>query len=658
MPSQNTFKLVPEHPVAPKTGPAPRPMTSKQVKKAYRAANKQPKLSRTEQRKLELAEQERIRKEIEKDRVAARARTARERKAAREEAKKEERRRKRMPLVDVRPSQATISSFVRGNGTGRKRDGQGREILGVALTPVVERCQSEERRSALVEMAPTVRSQSVGATLPGEPDEDDRWQDAHENEHEHRHMRPDYDDEDPLSCHPQKPASERNEGANHGDPQADGYQETASTKNEGGITGTPEHIDTTDSREPHAGGLDDDELVALGQLLSQVTPEMSQPLLPPATSRQSPLPPQNEQKADPCQIFSSFTEEDLDDEVLRELGTQAEPKREEKTVPQPDPGSREILEPAKASMDAPLFFSPARSLSPARDPSPDHNSSPQPLHRQCPPLGTQAVLLNFDEYFPSPSQQELELELELTPMAPPPLNPQPAPRPCRSPKLAFEKPSQHGPGEPTERSTPPPRREQFFSASGSHEVLSLALHRSRRTAVLDGVRQQRSHRNARTGMETGTEPQGDHRRHTSPPTSCPGASAKRSAALSASPHGSAARNESTPGNLATRASASKSRMETVSLKPQSQTGQSKPQTGQPKPQTGKLNLPLSNKSQAATPRRLQVVWPSPSKPAPKPTTCDKENEPWSADTPFPASQETEYGGGWLEEIALDLADRY
>jgi hypothetical protein len=156
-------------------------------------------------------------------------------------------------------------------------------------------------------------------------------------------------------------------------------------------------------------------------------------------------------------------------------------------------------------------------------------------------------------------------------------------------------------------------------------------------------------------MEGGIKPQEDRRRHTSP-TPCP--APKRSAVLSASPHGSAVRNGSAPGNFATRASTSKSRMETGSLKPQSQSRQSKPQTQQPRSQTRKLNLPLSHKSRAATPRRLQVVWPSPPKPPPKPTRCDKENEPWSADTLFPASQETEYGGGWLEEIALDLADRY
>lgn len=88
-------------------------MTSKQVKKAHKAANKQPKLSRAEQRRLELEEQERIRKEIENDRQAARARAARERKKEKESKAKEARRKSGRPLIDVRPSQDTIARFVR-----------------------------------------------------------------------------------------------------------------------------------------------------------------------------------------------------------------------------------------------------------------------------------------------------------------------------------------------------------------------------------------------------------------------------------------------------------------------------------------------------------------------------------------------------------------
>lgn len=101
------------------------PMTTKQVKKLHRQANKGPKLSKAEQRRIELMEQDRIRKEFEKERAQARARTARDRKKAKEEKEKEERRRQGLPLVNVHPSQDTISRFVRPTGT--KRDSTGRD---------------------------------------------------------------------------------------------------------------------------------------------------------------------------------------------------------------------------------------------------------------------------------------------------------------------------------------------------------------------------------------------------------------------------------------------------------------------------------------------------------------------------------------------------
>lgn len=116
-PKQKTFELVPTtvglqgrgQQDAPLSRP---PMTTKQAKKAYRKANKGPKLSKAEQRRIELMEQDRIRKEFEKERNQARARTARDRKKAKEDKEKENRKRKGLPLVDVHPSQDTISRFV------------------------------------------------------------------------------------------------------------------------------------------------------------------------------------------------------------------------------------------------------------------------------------------------------------------------------------------------------------------------------------------------------------------------------------------------------------------------------------------------------------------------------------------------------------------
>lgn len=99
-------------------------MTTKQAKKLHRQANKGPKISKAEQRRIELMEQDRIRKEFEKEKQQARARTARERKKAKEEKEKEERRRKGLPMVDVHPSQDVISRFIM-RGASKKRDSTG-----------------------------------------------------------------------------------------------------------------------------------------------------------------------------------------------------------------------------------------------------------------------------------------------------------------------------------------------------------------------------------------------------------------------------------------------------------------------------------------------------------------------------------------------------
>lgn len=103
-------------------------MTSKQVKQAYKEATKTPKRTKAEQRQWERDEQERIRKEFEKEKSAAKAKAAREKKKAKELAEMEEKKRKRQPLFKVRPSQDTIARFVRGNGSGKKRNSTGSAV--------------------------------------------------------------------------------------------------------------------------------------------------------------------------------------------------------------------------------------------------------------------------------------------------------------------------------------------------------------------------------------------------------------------------------------------------------------------------------------------------------------------------------------------------
>ncbi|KAI0805358.1 hypothetical protein GGR55DRAFT_656599 [Xylaria sp. FL0064] len=124
-PIQNTFSIIPDVPSAINAnhhggsgdGAGARlgrpPMTTKQVKKAYQKANKGPKLSKAEQRRQELFEQDRIRKEFEKEKNQARARAARDKKREKEERERAERKKKGLPLVDVRASQDTIARFVR-----------------------------------------------------------------------------------------------------------------------------------------------------------------------------------------------------------------------------------------------------------------------------------------------------------------------------------------------------------------------------------------------------------------------------------------------------------------------------------------------------------------------------------------------------------------
>jgi hypothetical protein len=153
MARQNTFTLVP-NPLGmqglmsrPASGPESKPpMTSKQAQKLYRQANRQPRISKAEQRRLEREEQERIRKELEKEKQAAKARALRERKKAKEQQALEEKKRKGLPLVDVRPSQDTISRFVRGNGLGKKRDSTGAKV-DLKLPVVAENPESDKENT-------------------------------------------------------------------------------------------------------------------------------------------------------------------------------------------------------------------------------------------------------------------------------------------------------------------------------------------------------------------------------------------------------------------------------------------------------------------------------------------------------------------------------
>jgi hypothetical protein len=103
-------------------------MTSKQAQKLYRESTRGPRLSKAEQRRLEREEQDRIRRELDKEMAANRARALREKKKDKERLAMEEKRKKGLPLVSARSSQDTIARFVRGNGMGKKRDAVGEKV--------------------------------------------------------------------------------------------------------------------------------------------------------------------------------------------------------------------------------------------------------------------------------------------------------------------------------------------------------------------------------------------------------------------------------------------------------------------------------------------------------------------------------------------------
>ncbi|KAF6843340.1 hypothetical protein CMUS01_02170 [Colletotrichum musicola] len=161
-PQQNTFTVI-SNGASRGGAPSKPPMTSKQAQKLYKKANKAPRMSKAEQRKWEKERQEEIRKELEKERAAVKARAARERKKAKDEEARENRRRAGQPLIDCRPSQDTIARFVRGNGTNKKRDSSGEPVSesedGNAAAPITKR----PKRPALISKADSTASFSHSA---------------------------------------------------------------------------------------------------------------------------------------------------------------------------------------------------------------------------------------------------------------------------------------------------------------------------------------------------------------------------------------------------------------------------------------------------------------------------------------------------------------
>ncbi|KAL6786561.1 hypothetical protein J3E68DRAFT_420020 [Trichoderma sp. SZMC 28012] len=510
---QRTFTIVPPAGPAERTPVNNRPMTSKQVRKAYKEANRVPRVSRAEQLRQERAEQERIRKEFEKDKAALKAKTLREKKRAKEQAEREEKKKKGLPLVNVRPSQDTIAWFVRGKGSGTKRDCRGQNAAITPVLPIAEEpeedegdlpspkrlCSQEQSKEEGCEKADCEKADCEKADYEKEDwvDEDFEEEDFEELEEKREEVLP--------------------------------ALEEPTTK----VDTTPEKNERTAEEDflEDFEIMSDDEMSKLSfnqvaTKCSVISAEDHLPICPEATPAkqekghsyhqttlhkpESPITIKNPKPlALPEFDLISDDEDDLEQEMLapdvalisqKQLSKQpalvlvsqgSQKRARTATGYEMDLGlatgllsniSQETLskrdEQACLMPPPPIPAAPQRSLSPI---------SPIAMQPQAPPLSTQQILFNMDDFFPTSSQQAAELEEEATTFISQPLKSCSIPRP-QAPSPIVEKDL---PPPDTASSSPEPSK-PFFTASGSNERLAVALLRSRRTAEQEEEQRRRA----------------------------------------------------------------------------------------------------------------------------------------------------------------------
>lgn len=581
---QRTFTLIPKFPgreESPDTPPL-RPMTSKQVRKAYKSANKGPKLTRAEIWKQEKAEQERIRKEFEKEKAAAKAKILREKKKEKELAEKAEKRKKGLPLVNVRPSQETISWFVRGNGSAKKRDAKGKDA-----------------RNDTIEEEAEPPETTVADTIDEEPQQPAKRVRTLESIQEDEQDTPDVGAEAMTDDEMRQPSPS---------PRREDMQEVEE-----------------ELMEDRGGAL---------------IANNSQHLLE--------NPPRADDMLDMDDELDADFEEDLALELLEDLEAAAEkgcdqnsPDKDE-TTHESAPGMKVTTSDQDTSAGIPLanryeenlglhrlnppsvnFIKPALPNRPERPPA---SPSPSPP-RQAPPMSTQAILFNFDDFFPSSSQQarELEEDDDIIPSAPAPL---PAIVEEEEEVLEEEpeKPADPDPlpslGPLSDSPSPPARR--FFTSSGSHEQMSLALHRSRRTAALEKI-QQRERARVQAGMVARAEAESS--KTTRPP---------QSAKTVPKPQKTFEKNA---GGYKPRP-------------PQIQAPPLQEKKNPPHYTTNERhNAPMTTRRFDQPPKEVQRAEQTKS-PTPK---NNKENQKPPPQPSFgPSASQESYGGDWVDEIALEL----
>ncbi|RGP61792.1 hypothetical protein FSPOR_9789 [Fusarium sporotrichioides] len=608
---QRTFTLIPKFPGRDENTDKPpvRPMTSKQVRNAYKAANKGPKLTRAEQWKQEKAEQERIRKEFEREKAAAKAKVVRDKKKEKELAEKEEKRKKRMPLVNVRPSQETISWFVRGNGSMKKRDVHGKEVENINATTKENNDNTEQTTSASNDETeqPAMKIRKLEDIMEDDEEVSDSGDIGMETRAQDR----------PLSPSPEPPRTEVLQKETKEDDTTEPVEETtldAGTRNPAQRLLIPEI-----ELEGMEDELDEDfeEDLALG-ILEDIEAAMDKPA--PNTSHTTDAAPRcftKPNSAVPQPPFDNI-KKPAPDRYAKDLGLHrpSSPTFVKPPLPQRSPRNLE-----------------ARSSSPPR---------------QEPPMSTQAILYNLDDFFPSSSQQARELEEDLDddddfmPSAPLHLAPiaeeeeefedEELERSPEQPRLPVLDPAPE---------SPPPLPRRFFTSSGSHERMCLALQRSRRTAALEQI-QQRERSRIQAGLVQ--RAQAESRKVVKPDQST-----RKPQVFAAKPSPShIQRNQ--PRELPPKTPAPP----VLQQKPQNNKTSPPKRTETPKQlhqQPLRTTLAPHNGNVHTTKR---VEPPKQTTPARRPSQEAKENQrPPQEPFALSASQES-YGGDWVDDIALEL----
>ncbi|KAK4076716.1 uncharacterized protein Triagg1_4319 [Trichoderma aggressivum f. europaeum] len=685
---QRTFTIVPPAGPAERTPVDSRPMTSKQVRKAYKEANRIPRVSRAEQLRQERAEQERIRKEFEKEKAALKAKTLREKKRAREQAEREEKKKKGLPLVNVRPSQDTIAWFVRGKGAGTKRDCRGQNAATTPVLPIVEEpeededdfpspkrlCNQEQQKEAGCEKEDYLEEEFEG----GEFEEEDFEEPVEKSEEvlpaleepatkidttpekNQRTAEEDFlggfeimsDDEmsrlsfnqvttkpsvisteDRLPTCPEATPAKQEKGHSHHEITLHKPESPITIKNPKPLA-LPEFDLISDDEDDL-----EQEMLALDVALISQKQLSKQPVLV--------LVSQGSQK--PARSATGYEMDlGLATNLLNHTSQEKRSKRDEQASLMPPP---------------PIPAAPQRSRSPI---------SPVAMKPQAPPLSTQQILFNMDDFFPTSSQQAAELEEEETTFISQPS------KSCSMPRPQVPSPIPEKIQTPHTASSSPEPPKPFFTSSGSNERLAVALLRSRRTAEqeeeqrrralqlealeLEEAKKRDSERRAREKRLADSKPKTNVANYTptrTEPREKGQAPRQTRPAAATTPQFSMRKGFTTNPNR-TPANTSVQRTPLVA----SRANAALPTTGSRPTAEMKRPLPLGNtpRKQSTTTTVKGASKPLPLKvqitrlETPKKVSKEKTTSPGISEAKHLfASQESEFGGSWMDELATEIA---